>query len=331
MSTSQATVTRYIGIDAGGTQFSALSNLFPDEPLRFDSRERTSLETSVMHTIGNFGSAETIVIGAAGPVDSTGCVKLTNCPHYPVFDPNKLGTELGSKIVVVNDMVIKAAGIVNAQVEQVVEGHTDPTGPAVIITVSTGVGIAVRLPDGRILSSEGGHPTWQPANMTEFMVLEAIRQKLGSRYVSTEQLIGGKHLRNLYDALLQSGFMPETDVRRAAESCRLAGKDIGPVITANALEGESFCVLLMDIMGSVLGQFLRNLGVTFMPTGGVYLTGGVMQPEVVQYLFNERAPLFAAYLGGTEHNSWLQNIPINLVTDKDLGVKGALQLAMQQS
>lgn len=268
------------------------------------------------------------MIGAAGPVGADGTVTLTNCSHYPVFDPAKLGSELGCKIVVVNDMVIKAAGTPSADFLPIFHGRPDPNGSSAIITVSTGVGVGLSLANGTIVSSEGGHPTWQPADLMEYMVLDHIRQQLGCRFVSVEQMIGGKHYYNLYDALVAQGIRPAAELEGYVHAYRRNKQDIGPLLSSRAIEGEPFSKLFMQLVGSVFSQFLRNLSVSFMPTAGIYLTGGVMQFEVVRYLV-QQTPFLATLLGGSEHNGWLAEIPIRLVVDKDLGVKGALQLAVE--
>lgn len=333
---TDATITPYaIGIDAGGTQISALASR-SDKVLRFETDDYGSLDELLLQIFSRTGIPARVVIGAAGAVEPDGSVQLTNCKRWPFFDPISMGESLGSDIRVVNDMAIKAAGLINTEVYTLRAGTGKYFGRRTVVTVSTGVNYAVLVPEdgSSIFTTEGGHPTWQPADELEEIILREIRKKLGHRYVSVEQLIGGSHLLNLYDALnSQAAYfhedrrvMPSDEVRHLVYHARQRGEDIGPIITGHALQNEPFCELFMSVMASVLGQYLRNVALATMPRGGIYLTGGVMQPEVADELlsmtsFNE------AYRGGSEHNGWLENIPLYLVTDRDLGVKGALQLA----
>jgi glucokinase len=335
--TDTKTTPRYLGIDAGGTQTSVHGNTFL-EVLRLGTKQYASLQELILQLLHTTGIPEVMVIGAAGAIEPNGSVQLTNCKQWPSFDPIAFGESIGCEIRVVNDMAIKAAGLVNATVDVIHMGRAEHYGRRTVVTVSTGVNYAVLMPEngGSIFTTEGGHLTWQPADELEEIVLREIRKKLGQRYVSVEQLIGGSHLLNLYDALNSQDVyylgdkqvMPSNRVRHQVYDARQHGEGIGPIITSHALTNEPFCELFMSVMASVLGQYLRNVALTTMPRGGIYLTGGVMQPEVAHELLTYTS-FFEAYTGGSEHNGWLQDIPMHLVTDRDLGVKGALQLARQ--
>ena len=326
---TNATVkAQHLGVDAGGTQISVLADT---DPLVVVLPLHTfgSLQDAVRHTVEQFGVPETMVIGAAGPVQTDGSIDLTNRPDWPTFNPMEVGAALGCTITVVNDMVIKAAGMLDAQVETLHPGREAADGSRAVVTVSTGVGNAQLRPDGTVVSSEGGHTTWQPADGLEDELLWALRHRHGTRYFSIEDLIGGGHLFKLYDALGASGYRLEpVGTRLRIENRRFTGAGIGPVLTELALKGDRFGELFMTVVGSLLGQYLRNLAVFALPTGGIYLTGGVMKLSVAQYLY-EKTSLREAFLGGATHNNWLADIPLYLIVDPNLGVKGALSLAKQ--
>jgi glucokinase len=322
MTVTQQNVQR-CGLDFGGTQAGFLPckgcNVIP-----LPTESFSSMDDAVHYIVHHFGKPTLLVIGAAGDVAENGEIKLTNRPDWPTFSPN--GFDF--RIRVVNDMFIKAAGLNAAEVEVLRGGRSIPGAIKTVVTISSGVGNAQLLADGLIISSEGGHTTWQPANELEDRVLQALRRQHDTRYFSVEELISGKHMFMLYDALVACGYEPWTNRAHAyIEQCRRTGVGIGPYLTDGAIRGEPFCVDFMAIVGSLLGQYLRNLAVFTLAKGGIYLTGGVMQPAVARYLF-KRTPLLKAFAGGRTHNDWLSRIPIYLVTDTELGAKGALQLAL---
>lgn len=311
--------TAPMGVDAGGTLIRGLTELGETtvESANFDSFEKALREI-----FRRLGTPQTVVIGAAGVVNAKGNVSFTNRPEWPEFIPSKIEEELGCKIHVVNDMGIKVAGLANATVQTLRDGVPVMGGPTAAVTVSSGVGSAVAD------SSESGHSTWQPTNELEDAVLRELRKSHpGQQFFSVEELIGGNHFLTLYDTLRACGYELEHVGDQAyIEGCRRDDIGIGPFMSSGAIHGDEFCERFMKIVGSLLGQYLHNLAVSFLPTGGIYLTGGVMQPEVVQYLIN-RTSLLEMMTGGSTHNGLIGNIPIYLIEDDLLGVKGALILA----
>jgi len=79
-------------------------------------------------------------------------------------------------------------------------------------------------------------------------------------------------------------------------------------------------------MGNMLGSAIRDLVVAFKPTGGVYLTGSVAL-ALGEYFVQETGFLQRFVHPGAVHDAWIEKIPIHLVTDSHVTVKGALELA----
>lgn len=325
MTTTATTTPRFVGIDLGGTAATALTDTGHSTTISTRGMPGAEAVISELGSVLGFNPArmQRIVIGAAGSVNPNGSVKLTNHSSWGVFHPDDNQT-------VVNDMPIKAAGLTTADVETVIAGSAEVSGRKVVTTFSTGVGVGLLLPDGTTVDSEGGHCTWQSTSQLEDKLLVQLRDILGVRLVSCEQVLGGRHMHNLYLAFRDTDYdFGTTDLRIVLDSMMFRGEDIGPIMTQLSHRGEDFAVTFMEVYGSIFGQALRNIAVTFRPMGGIYLTGGVMQPEVVQFLFT-RTDARAVMLGGTTHNDWIAQIPVHLVQDRLLGAKGALAMAMRQ-
>lgn len=312
-----------MGLDIGGTQVRAMDSVGALHEYR--SPEFRSVAGIIARTVISNGQRPgKIVLAPAGPRVAPGVARMTNL-DWPLIDEDELEGYLGgeTRVQVVNDMAAKAAG---ASVAESVPlcGTFSTLGledePKLVTTVSTGVGDAVWTPDG-ILSGEGGHATWQPEDQLAWSYLRFLQKKYGRR-VSVEHAISGKYgLPNLIEYFVRG----ESVLRPRCID------DINRYITERAMAEAGPCRDMMRIHAAILGQHLRNR-VLAAPIcyGGIYLTGGVMSAECVQSGWYT-AELNSAFLAvGAEHaETIVAKIPVILVTDPDLGVKGALQLAMQ--
>jgi len=78
----------------------------------------------------------------------------------------------------------------------------------------------------------------------------------------------------------------------------------------------------------MFGSITRDLTLAYKATGGIYLTGSVAL-ALGEYLVHETSFLERFIHNGAPHDFWLQHVPIYLVTDPHVAVKGALSLATQ--
>ena len=315
---------RTLGADVGGTQITVLdSETGKVIPI---SGGFPSMQEVTYYLLAEFAGTKRVYIGAAGVIMPGGIVKFTNRP-WPPYDPSPFMVR-GIAIRTGNDMEPKLAGLPDAEVAVVKKGKPQPKGRRVVVTVSTGVGVAADV-DGTTATSEGGHVTWQPMTETEDDVLRFLRRSMGQRLVSVEDVIGGRHMWRLYEALRKvSNLAPSAEIEDAVQENLDQSKDIGPLVTGGALQGDAFCEQFMEIYGHVLGQWLRNLALTYLATGGIYLTGGVMTEGVTKYLFTGHA-LPEAFLGSPTHDELLRAVQIYQVIDPNLAAKGAFNLAMR--
>lgn len=86
---------------------------------------------------------------------------------------------------------------------------------------------------------------------------------------------------------------------------------------------------ILDQLGSMLGSAIRDLAVTFVASGGIYLTGSVAL-ALGEYLAAETNMLMRFVHHGAAHDSWIEKIPVYLVTDPHVAAKGALSLAKRR-
>jgi glucokinase len=180
-------------------------------------------------------------------------------------------------------------------------------GPLLAIGPGTGLGAAVRLPDGgSVLTTEAGQMDFAPHTIREREILACLAPRGG--YVAYEQITSGPGLLTLYVALCElDGIAARHATPEAVTSHALAGAD------AQAVEAvEIFC--------ATLGSFAGGLAMAFMATGGVYLGGGFLHsifPLLERSMFAQR------FLHERSVRSFLASVPVRVMEHGRHGVLGA--------
>ena len=157
------------------------------------------------------------------------------------------------------------------------EGKEDRSAPIGVIGAGTGLGEVFMTPRGgdgvyEAWPSEGGHVEFAPRNELEFECLQFIKQKLGGR-VSVERVVSGTGLVNVYE-FLRSKF-PEHIVARYDDEIMRETKEGGALIGKYSSE-DKLCKQSMAFMLESYGAETGNLGLKFMPYGGLYIAGGII-------------------------------------------------------
>lgn len=325
------------GIDVGGTKIH-IADTASSRVQRYNTAVFPSLHEVLENYFQEIGAKPTnIVVGMAGARDDeTGAVKLTN-GSWPVFDPVKASTKYGVSISTVNDMVSTAAGILHItgiDLLQLKSGTTSDKGSRLVITLSTGIGTSAAVWESQhgryiISSGEGGHMGFQPKNEEEHSYLSYLHKKYP--HASAELALSGKHgIDNLVDHFLDTVRAPH--LSQSITRTRKGNRPVGAVLLEYATEGQGtdkqVANKLLGHMGAMLGSVMRDLALAYKATGGVYLTGSVAM-ALGEYLAENTKLLERFVLKGAVHDSWLEKVPINLVTDPNIAVRGALTLAKE--
>ena len=223
-------------------------------------------------------------------------------------------------VLLINDFEAVAHGITELQpgdYQQIGGGPAIPGKAIGVLGAGTGLGMAalVPLPAGyHILDTEGGHADFAPVDQQQIDVLNYLRSIYGR--VSLERLLSGTGLVNLYRAVCYLGSVPETLAQP------------GEIVEA-ALRGDNPQALAaLQLFCEAFGATAGNLALTLGARGGIYIAGGVI-------------PRFAAFFAASgfrdkfeskgRFRSYLQPIPVYLVTRGNLGLLGAAKkLRLQQ-
>lgn len=308
---------------------------------------------AAVHAFLEDDTIEGCTLAMAGPADQAAeWLSLTNNPCR--IRPAALRAGLGCPLAVVNDLEALAhalPALAPAQMRQIAPGSPKNPGfaaPALAAAVGTGLGVAARLPGGRVVPTEAGHCAFAPQTQPQLALWQGMRQNWAALPANqnpdqghlsqnfpvpyNEQILSGAGLCNILyvlqptapTAMLQNPALI-TDCALAAHSRHAQatgsptnsakGPDKEPDETLQAAAQEVF-----RLFSSCLGSALRDLALVFLCSGGVYLGGGVL--DKIGPLFDP-AEFCAAFLAPGPHQSILAQIPVWQICEPDALSLGA--------
>ena len=295
---------------------------------RFPSREAGSLTEIVCRFAEEHRLvAERACFGIAGVVRE-GRVRTPNLPWS--VDAFELAQALALPgVQLINDLEANAYGIDllgEGDLAVLNPGIHDPAGTIAVISAGTGLGEAFAYWDGSAhqpLPSEGGHADFAPRNEMETELLLFLRAEYGR--VSTERVVSGPGLRNIYRFLRDVRHLPETPA--VAEEMRQS--DSAAAITRAALAGTcALCGQTLDLFVSLYGAEAGNVALRYLATGGVYLGGGIA-PKIVERL--KGPPFMMAFSAKGRLSPLLETIPVRVILNDRTALLGAGRCAVLQS
>ncbi len=186
-------------------------------------------------------------------------------------------------------------------------------GPALVIGPGTGLGAAVCIPHPRgmvVLPTEAGMTAFAPGTEREIEVLRFLQRR--ARHVSTEQLVSGPGLVNLYEALCAiDGLQPALHAPAAISDAARRGD-------ATARDAVlTFCALL----GSVIGDLAVVSGARV-----VHVAGGIV-PQLTDFL--PHSDFRTRLVDKGAMRAVLERVPVRLIENERLGVIGAASWYLQ--
>lgn len=255
------------------------------------------------------------LIALAGPVDE-GYVKLTNRDW--IVDARRLESSTGLKRVrLVNDYAAMARAIPELpesdfRLLQAGDPDEESRDPILVSGPGTGLGMATLIPVGtqgwKVLTGEGGHAAFAPANSREWALARKLRETHG--HVSRELVLSGSGLNAVHKALCEIDGVTWEKLRPGE-------------IMRRAETGDRICRDICEIRARGTLYALGDAALMNGTTGGVVITGGVAErledwlaaPEALER-FNNRGPM----------SDYMSPIPIRLLLSGEAALVGAAAL-----
>lgn len=257
----------------------------------------------------DLGAVDAACIAVAGPVQD-GRSALTNSAW--IFDQDDLSQTLGCPARLANDFEAAARGlplVPPALLDQLGGDAPDPTGLRVAVGPGTGLGQALLLPQPhgwKVQPTEGGHMDLAPNTPEQAALWAWLHARHG--HVSLERVLSGPGLLALHAFFRDQGLAGDAP---SAPREVTTGDD-------PASQAAVRCFV------ALLGAHLGNLALAVWPSGGLYLCGGI----------SPRLPLVELGLLDAMHakgrfRDLVARVPVMLVRDPDLGLRGAAALAQE--
>ncbi len=249
-------------------------------------------------------------LAVAGPTDGR-TVRLTNLDWR--IDADELGREFGFPVRLINDFEAVTWGldaIAETELATLQAGQADPRAPRLVMGPGTGLGVALGLPGPagyRPQPGEGGHIGFAPVDDEQISLLHFLQTRYGR--VSVERILSGPGIADIDLFCRSASGRATTRTRSPAE------------VTQAALDGnDPMAIWAVRLFCRILGQTAGDLALAAGARGGVYLAGGI-PPRILPLL--KGMDFLEGFRNKGRFADWMPDIPVRVVTDPDIGLKGA--------
>ncbi len=307
--------------DIGGTN--ARFSLLPDacaEPKPFpvvQTANYATIDEAIQSTVLDKSPVrpKSAILAIAGPIKGDE-IPLTNCDW--VVRPRQMMDGLGFEdVLVINDFEAQALAVESMTEENRVKiggGQEMANASRAVLGPGTGLGVAGLVHASHTwvpVPGEGGHVDVGPRSRRDaeiFPYLETIEGR-----ISAEQLLCGRGMANIYQAICRADGVPVKwcDPAHISEN-GLAGKDVQARET-------------LSLFATYLGRVAGDMALVFMARGGVYLAGGISQ-KILPAL--QRPEFRAAFEDKAPHSAWLRETPTYVVTHPLAALAGLASYAL---
>jgi len=261
------------------------------------------------HIVPNCAHLDGGCLAVAGPIDDDGSgAHITNLPWR--IDAHAAGAAFGlPPLLLANDFAAAAAGIATLEANDLVTlqaGAALAHGVRLVVGAGTGLGMAILVPTAsgyRVLPGEGGHCGFSPQDATQARIHAALLAEHGR--VTAERVVSGPGLAAIHRIL--------------------GGATLDPAaIAEQALAGEASAKQSLDVFLTAYGAFAGDMAMACMARGGVFLAGGIAA-KILPLM--QGGGFVAAFAAKAEHAALAARMPVHVVVDAELGLKGAATLA----
>lgn len=184
--------------------------------------------------------------------------------------------------------------------------------PKLLIGPGTGLGCCF-IKDNVILTSEGGHATLCTITDEQKQIKSVLETKFP--HVSFERVLSGPGIINIYNAIAELNHQKTISTKNE--------------LYQRAKDKEKTALSAYRLFFEFLGIFAGNMALVLKTTGGVYLTGAILQDPYMQQLLKNSACLSYFKQKGRFEN-YLRSIPLYLIINDNMPFLGLKHLAQNQ-
>jgi len=291
-------------------------------------------------------------VSAAGPVIDDS-IQLTNASW--AIRAADISSLLGVPAHLINDFTAISYAVVLIDPEDPTQitmiPHTDGRKPrteggmSLVIGAGTGLGMGFveKRSNGtyQAFPSEGGHSEVSCADDLSYSLLRWMREKIGFE-PGIELFVSGQGILNCFNFLCSDRFDPAQAAVYGMDP-RVFGRAPGPVAAqilampeqdrpaavAASRTRDPRCSLAMELFVSFYAQKVSALSAVFLPSGGIYLAGGISSKNESLLLENHRFMRVFERNYAPHIREYLATIPVLIVKDYSVSLIGAANAALQ--
>jgi len=183
-----------------------------------------------------------------------------------------------------------------------------------LIGAGTGLGVAFLVGRGselQVISGEGGHVAFAPADEQQEALWRHLRSSLGR--VELEHVLSGAGLARIYLHLRSIGCF--------AKSAALGDGDPAAAIARAGIEkGDALALAALDLFIACYGAAAGDYALAALARGGVFVAGGIA-PKILARL--RAGGFMAAFNAKGKFTEAARACPVHVVTNERLGLLGA--------
>jgi glucokinase len=208
------------------------------------------------------------------------------------------------------------------------QASSETNAPVACLGAGTGLGACYLSPTGsgryQIHSSEAGMTdTFCPRSDEEWALLQYLRRN--QSFIEIEQLVSGP----AFVTMLQfySEYLNQPLSATLNHDLQQVAQDDAPAVIAQHAQNHNdpLCLRVVDTFLDVFGRVLGTAAQTFLPYRGLYITGGILPKLSWRWQNNSDNLLLKSYLDqGPKMSETVARVPLMLINDDDLGLKGCL-------
>ncbi len=269
-----------------------------------------------------------LCVSGAGPVRD-GVIPLTNVAWD--IDGAALEAGLGVPVRLINDFSAVAYGVLlldPADPDQLLpiphgDGSRpapDPAGPILVVGAGTGLGVGfvTRGAGGvRVHASEGGHIGLPVTGEETLRLWRHLRDRFPGP-PGAEAAVSGTGIATLL------GFLAGEASEVSPEAARILAlaPEARPAAIAAAVE-DPLCRRSMELFVELYARVCAELAAVILPTGGVFLAGGVAGKNAAWFLEEDRFMRAFEQNYRSHLDDLTRSVPVHIVRDYAVSLYGA--------
>ena len=247
--------------------------------------------------------------------------ELPTCPG--VIDEEILKNKYQfNSIKIVNDFTAIGFSLSKLNDDDVATLHSGSpkeTGTKTILGAGTGLGMCMVIAaDNKtmVMPSEIGNSNIAPGDeFTRELIQYMVKNNINAVY---DNMLSGIGLENIYTFIQHKN-------KNSVSSNHENQADLAAFISESALrEEEPEAILALEHFVKIYATAVRNIALITFSTGGLFIAGGIA-PKIISKLLTNN--FIETFLDNKKMHHILKTIPINIITNPDAGLLGAIEIA----